>query len=386
MKAPRGWAFVIVAAGSGSRMGGTPKQFRKLGGRPLWAWSARVADELYARGDIREMVAVFPRGEAPETPPGLRCPLMKAAGGATRTESVISGLRAAGAEFVMIHDAARPFLSAGTCEALIRETTDSRGAVPLLPSVDSLKKVQGGALSILPREDIFRTQTPQAFRRETLLGILEKKPGGATDEASLWLESARELSAVPGDERNFKITTDFDWQVARSLAEAPREQRVGFGYDVHELIPGRRLILGGLEIASPLGLLGHSDADIVCHAMADALLGASGEGDIGTLFPAGSDRYKDADSTRLLEEVLALLGAKGWRAVWIDVTLVAQVPRLGTLIPKITGCLSRRFRSFGLEGKLGLKVKSGERVGSVGRGECMTCHAVATIERERRPS
>jgi 2-C-methyl-D-erythritol 4-phosphate cytidylyltransferase/2-C-methyl-D-erythritol 2,4-cyclodiphosphate synthase len=283
----------------------------------------------------------------------------------------------------MIHDAARPFLSSAICNALIKETTVSRGAVPLLDSVDSLKELCDGKISALPREKIFRTQTPQAFNREALLDVLEKNGDGATDEATLWLDSSRELAVVPGDEKNFKITTDFDWQVALSLVNAAKEQRVGLGYDVHELVPGRRLVLGGVEIDSTLGLLGHSDADIVCHAMADALLGAAGEGDIGTLFPASDAAYRDADSTNLLEEVLALLGGKGWRVVWCDVTLVAQVPRLGVFVPKIIDHLSWRFKAFDLEGKLNLKVKSGEYVGSAGRGECMTCHAVATIERLR---
>ncbi len=381
MKRGDDWAFVLVAAGSGSRMGGEPKQFRRLGDRSLWEWSARVAEGLYARGMIREVVAVFPADNIPETPGNLKCPLVRTAGGAARTGSVINGLRATDADYVMIHDAARPFLSTSLCEALIEKTTDSRGAIPLLGSVDSLKRVCGDKISVVPREEILRTQTPQAFHRANLLEVLEGDGAGATDEATLWLDSSRELVGVPGDEKNFKVTTDFDWQIARALVNAAREQRVGFGYDVHELVPGRRLILGGVEIDSPLGLLGHSDADIVCHAMADALLGAAGERDIGTLFPASDETYRDADSTRLLENVLSLLNERAWSVVWCDVTLVAQVPRLGTKVPEIMGHLSRRFGSFDLGGKIGLKVKSGEHVGSVGRGECMTCHAVATIER-----
>lgn len=384
--APGDWAFILVAAGSGRRMGGEPKQFRGLGGRPLWSWSARLADELYAGGLIREAVAVFPPGNIPETPPGGACPLKKTEGGATRTESVINGLRATDADFVMIHDAARPFLSVRTCEELIRNTTETRGTVPLLGSVDSLKEVRGEKISVVPREKIFRTQTPQAFKRDTLLAVLEKCAGDASDEASLWLASSRELAAVPGDESNFKITTDFDWRTAVSLVNAESERRVGFGFDVHELVPGRKLILGGVEIDSPLGLLGHSDADIICHAAADALLGAAGETDIGTLFPASDERYKDADSTRILEEVLRLLREKEWRVIWIDVTLSAQVPRIGAFAQTIIDHLSNRFLCYDLKKKWSLKVKSGEYVGSVGRGECMTCHAVATIERAGRLS
>lgn len=383
---PEDWAFILVAAGSGSRAGGGPKQFRELGGRPLWRWGARVAEELYGRGLIREAVAVFPPGNIPETPAGFACPLRKTEGGATRRESAIKGLRATDADFVMIHDAARPFLSVGTCEELIRNTTETRGAIPLLASVDSLKEVRGEKISVVSRDTIFRTQTPQAFKRDILLRVLEERADDASDEASLWLASSREIAAVPGDEGNFKITTDFDWRMALSLVNAAREQRVGFGFDVHELVPGRKLILGGTEIESPLGLLGHSDADIICHAAADALLGAAGERDIGTLFPASDERYKDADSTRILEAVLRLLLEKEWRVVWIDVTLTAQTPKIGPFVETIIDHLSRRFLCYDLERKWSLKVKSGEHVGSVGRGECMTCHAVATIERTSRLS
>jgi len=383
-KAPDDWAFILVAAGSGSRIGGEPKQFRELGGRPVWTWSARVAASLRERGVIREVVAVFPPGMTPEIPPDLGCALIVAEGGSTRSESVINGLRAASADYVLIHDAARPFLSEDICAELILNTTEHCGAVPLLPSADSLKEFHGERITAIPRDLVFRTQTPQAFKRDVLLGVLEQSEGGASDEAALWLASSRELTRVAGDEQNFKITTNFDWRTARALAEPEWERRVGFGFDVHELVPGRRLILGGVEIDSPLGLLGHSDADIICHAASDALLGAAGEPDIGTLYPAGDERYKDSDSTELLAGVLSLLREKGWRVVWIDVTLAAQVPRMGPWIPEIISNLSRRFLCYDLEGKWNIKVKSGERVGSVGRGECMTAYAAATVERARR--
>jgi 2-C-methyl-D-erythritol 4-phosphate cytidylyltransferase/2-C-methyl-D-erythritol 2,4-cyclodiphosphate synthase len=365
-------------------MGGVPKQFRVLGADPVWMWSARIAEKLYRCGKLDELIVVFPPffTEYPEHA-GIACPARFVPGGDARTESVLNGLRAASSDFVMIHDAARPLLRAELCGALIERAERAGASITLIASVDSLKEVDGDEVRIARREKIFRTQTPQCFDREKLLRVIEGAGASATDEASLWVEARGELAYVEGDERNFKITTDFDWQMASSLAAQSREIRAGFGYDVHELVPGRRLILGGVEVESPLGLLGHSDADIICHSIADALLGAAGEGDIGTMFPAADAKYKDADSLELLAAVIRRVMERDWRVVWIDVTLVAQIPRLAGYIPKISARLSDVFTNLDINDKLCVKVKSGEQVGSVGRGCGMICHTVATIERFR---
>ena len=389
MSAPGGgtWSFILVAAGSGSRMrrpgaADVPKQFRALAGMPVWEWSARVAERLYEGGRIDELVVVLPLSSMEQfVAPDFICPVKFVAGGAARTDSVKAGLSAANGDFVLVHDAARPFLTEDMCLALMGATNHERGAVPLLASVDSLKLVEGDAIRALDRNAIYRTQTPQAFPRAALLDVVTSGGNGATDEATLWLAAKRELIRVEGSAMNFKITTDYDWQVASALTAVMRETRTGFGFDVHELVPERSLILGGLTIQSPLGLLGHSDADIVSHAISDALLGAAGEGDIGTLFPADDETYRGADSTALLGRVLRLIREKGWRVAWLDVTLAAQVPRLGGELAKISDNLRDIFTQNGVEAKLSLKVKSGERTGSVGRAECMTCYAVATLER-----
>ncbi|MDR0648496.1 MAG: 2-C-methyl-D-erythritol 2,4-cyclodiphosphate synthase [Synergistaceae bacterium] len=375
------WSFLLMAAGVGSRMGGAPKQFRTLGDKPMWLWGARAAERLHARGLIDELVVVFPDGYESEKVDSLRCPVTFTTGGEERTDSVVRGLEAASSEYVMIHDAARPFLDIGICEALMEKSASDRGVVPLLPSIDSLKEIKGSSVKAIPREMVFRTQTPQAFGRQPLLQTLREAGGTATDEATIWLSASRELAWVPGDEKNFKITNDFDWFVAKSLVNDMHEVRTGFGYDVHELVTGRRLVLGGLEIPSPLGLLGHSDADVICHAISDALLGASGLGDIGGHFPASDMRYKDIDSTIILELVLEMLSGAGWSVNWIDVVLIAQVPRLGAIISDVMDNFGRRFTVYNLMNKMNIKVKSGEYIGSAGRAECMECHAVATIER-----
>lgn len=376
------WSFILVAAGSGSRLGGIPKQFRTLGSAPVWVWAAETAERLYADGKIDELIVVFPSFfECAMDEDLFECPVKYVTGGSTRTESVINGLKAAGSDYAMIHDAARPFLSVEVCDALMAATDEARGAIPLIPSVDSLKEIDGESMTVARRGKIFRTQTPQCFKRESILEVLEACGTASTDEASSWLASGREMKYIDGDERNFKITTEFDWCVATSLTARCREIRTGLGYDVHELVPGRKLILGGVEVDSSLGLLGHSDADIICHAVADSLLGAAGEGDIGTMFPASDDAYKNADSMGILSAVLKNIKSKGWRVVWLDVTLVAQVPRLASVIPAISENLSKSFTPLGLGNKLSVKVKSGELVGSVGRADCMTCYSSATIER-----
>jgi 2-C-methyl-D-erythritol 4-phosphate cytidylyltransferase/2-C-methyl-D-erythritol 2,4-cyclodiphosphate synthase len=345
-------------------------------------WSARVADQLFSRGSIGELVVVMPRDwDISSEGHDFRCRVIYARGSDTRSESVRNGLLASGADYVMIHDAARPFLPIEICEALIGAADEEHGAAPLLASSDSLKEVDDGDVRAISREKIYRTQTPQAFSRRAMLQILESGLKDATDEAALWLDASRALAYVPGSERNFKITTEFDWVVATSLVSRARSLRAGMGYDVHELVPGRRLVLGGVEIPSPLGLKGHSDADIICHALADAMLGASGEGDIGTLFPASDERYKDARSTELLRQVMALLVEKGWSLVWADITLAAQIPILGREMPVIADSLKMIIKAYCPFSGISVKVKSGEGVGSVGRAECMTCYAAATIER-----
>ena len=377
------WSFILVAAGAGSRIGGTPKQFRKLGPEPMWVWSARAAEELFSRGIIDELIVVFPRDyDFADAEEKFKVGTRFIPGGMTRTESVLNALGVSKADFVLIHDAARPFVSAELCAELVQAVSDEpdSGAIPLLESVDSLKLVDSN-INALPREKIFRTQTPQVFRRKPLEEILSSCSAGAADEAELWINAGKKLLYVRGSEKNFKITTDFDWMTARALAETGRTLRVGMGYDVHELVPGRKLILGGVEVGFELGLLGHSDADIICHAVSDALLGAAGEGDIGALFPSSDARYKDADSTRLLKDVIERLASKGWRAVNVDVTLKAQIPRLGSRTGAIANSLKGLFSPNCPYADINIKVKSGEQVGSVGRAECMECYAVARVEK-----
>lgn len=376
------WSFIIAAGGHGSRLGGEAKQFRLLGGIPVWQWSFAVAEELLDSGKIAEIIIVLsPEAKASVEEKLCGCKQVKiASAGAERSQSVLNGLKACSGTHLLIHDAARPFITRKLCLELMQEAEKCGAAIPVLAISDSVKIIDGGKISAADRTKYFRTQTPQAFERATLLAMLESGRT-ATDEATLWLEAGRELATVQGEEYNFKITTAYDWLMARNFIAEAKEQRTGHGFDVHPLVAGRKLILAGVEIEdSPVGLDGHSDADIIAHTVMDALLGAAGLPDIGTLFPAGDDTYKDADSIKLLDRVVALLAENGWKIEWVDATLNAQIPKLGGIISKLKSNLEQHLTADG-RAVFNLKVKSGEKCGSVGRSECMKCHAVATLSR-----
>lgn len=387
MKDAPNWSFLITAGGSGSRLGGVPKQFRMLGGASVWRWSFAAADKLRRMGRVRDIVMTVPResfaalaGEAEK----LGLTLVE--GGRSRSESVTKGLRACRGPHVLVHDGARPFISERLCLKLMDAAAgEGTGAVPLLPSTDSLKFVKNGKITgIADRSLYFRTQTPQAFPLGELIEVMENSPDGGTDEASLWLAAGKKLVPVEGEEMNFKITSQFDWNTAQALARggAEVERRTGHGYDIHQLAEGRRLIIAGVHVEGvSYGLLGHSDADLVAHTVMDALLGAAGEPDIGTLFPASDEKWRGADSMMLLREVLELLAAKGWRAEWVDVTLCAQKPKLGHLVPAFIESMNGALGGDCEKRIFNMKVKSAEHCGSAGRGECMICHGVATIVR-----
>lgn len=377
------WSFVCVAAGTGSRLGGTRKQFRSLGGLPLWAWSCRTAKVLWDMGAIGEVVLVLPSDM--EDHSSIRCafeellgsmPLVTVPGGSDRHASVLAGVGAASGDMVMVHDAARPFLSEHLCMRLMEVAEETEAAIPVIRCNDSVRYVQDGVIKgTLDRSSLLLTQTPQAFDRERLMSAL-LRDRGFKDEAEAWLDAGWDISWVEGDRKLFKVTEEWDWKVAVAMTGG-LGFRCGHGYDVHPLVPGRPLVLGGVTIeGAPMGLLGHSDGDVVCHAIADAILGAAGEPDIGTLFPASDEAYRGAYSLELLKQVYARVVELGFTVEWVDVTIMAQVPKLSSWISPIKSKISSAFGGLNL---INVKVKSGEHVGSVGRGDCVICHSVATL-------
>ena len=385
---------MIVAGGSGSRIGGLGKQFRALGEekKPLWRWSV----DLALRAEMGEIVLVLPAGhddvmDDMEGAPFLDGVSIKIApGGATRTESVRNGLAALSrsCDYVMIHDAARPFASEDLLRRLMESVSATVGAIPVMPVADAIKHIdeKSGGVGAIEREGLYATQTPQVFFRETLIRVLsEREASSFKDEAEAWLDAGHELSCVDGERLNFKVTWAEDLELAEALVKKRRKGgcgvRVGIGYDVHRMTPERPLILGGVAVPSPLGLLGHSDADILSHSVADALLGAAGLPDIGNLFPATDERYKGADSLELLHRVVELVKGEHWEIVWVDAVIEAQVPRLNPFLPTMAKNLSAVLNP-GADGLcVNIKAKSAEHTGDPGMGRSMTCRAVATLSR-----
>ncbi|MCI6261487.1 2-C-methyl-D-erythritol 2,4-cyclodiphosphate synthase [Pyramidobacter sp. SM-530-WT-4B] len=367
-------AFVILAAGKGTRLGGEPKQFRLLGGRSVWHWSLETARRLRREKLVDRIVLVLPPQMTPALPNGA----IVVVGGASRALSVLSALRACDEDEVLLHDAARPFASVPLCRRLIAASTGKNAVAPLLPEANALKKIEDGRIEPLDRDGVYITQTPQLFPRAALRELLENAAPRAEfkDEAELWLQRGGTLDWVAGESVNFKVTEGGDWEMAQKIA-GEGEIRTGLGYDVHPLVPGRKLILGGVSIDSALGLDGHSDADALAHAAADAVLSAAGLPDIGTLYPAGDEKFKDADSMALLRDALAKVNAEGWRLEWLSAVLTLQTPRLASWKEAIVRSLETVLGG----GRLSVTFKSGERVGPAGDAQAVFVWASATLRR-----
>ncbi len=368
-------SFVILAAGKGERLGGTAKQFRPLGGKPVWRWSFDVAREMKDENLIDEILLVLPaEGFAyqEEFPTSVKIVF----GGATRSHSVLNALRFCTGDVVLLHDAARPFLSGELCRRILSAYKRENAVIPLLPEANALKKIQDGHVFTVHREGIYITQTPQLFPRDVLLEMLSAAQNFAfKDEAELWLQSDRPLDFVDGVADNFKITEEGDWRMACRLAQSSSTVRNGLGYDVHPLVPGRPLILGGVEIPSSLGLSGYSDADVLSHAISDAILSAAGLPDIGTLYPATEEKYHDADSALLLADAGARVKNLGWEIEWVSAVLTAQRPILAPWHDKIVASLEKI-----LGGKcVVVTFKSGEHIGPTGNCEAIFVWASATL-------
>ena len=367
----KSFAFIIVAGGKGSRFG-EKKQFMKLAGRELWRWSAEKALEI-----CDEVILVIPEEENLERESFTHSGNIKIThGGSERALSVLNGLELAESDYVLVHDAARPFASVKLFRSLMENVSEDKGVIPVLPVADALKridkKVDDENISCVNRDGLYITQTPQCFHRLRLIEAVRENPK-AKDEAEAWKNSGYELVKVEGERLNFKITWPEDMLIARALTEQ-KITRTGLGYDVHRLIPGRKLILGGININSNLGLLGHSDADLLTHAIMDAILGATGLPDIGNLYPANDEKYHDINSITLLEDVMRRVKAEGWTVEFVDAVVIAQVPRLNKYREEIINNLAKFFT-------VNLKFKSAETLDDAGRGLAMRCEAAATLEK-----
>lgn len=372
-------AFVILAAGKGERLGGVPKQFRCLGGAPLWRWSLETAKTLREEGLVQEIFLVLPpRYDCEPLQDNALSSVRLLTGGAARSLSVLAALRAARSDLALLHDCARPFLGAELCRRLLAAFDGANAVIPLLPEANALKKMAHGRICAIDRENVWITQTPQLFPRLELLALLESAQAYSfKDEAELWLAQGRKLDYTLGERLNYKITEEGDWQMAQMLAESWSERRCGIGYDVHPFRPGRKLVLGGVTIPSPLGLHGHSDADALCHSIADSLLSAAGLPDIGTLYPADSEIYRDVKSTLLLKDAFDRVSDAGWSIEWVSAVVTAQTPKLAPWKDQMISVLE----SILGKDRVGITFKSGEGVPPAGSSEALFVWTSSTLKR-----
>ena len=369
-------AAILVAAGSGSRFGAdTPKQFLVLAGKPVLRHAAEALAAhvvlLQPVGDPEPIdVALAGLDHLPTVP-----------GGATRQDSVRAGLEALAPhapDIVLVHDAARPFIPPGTVAALLAALQQVAGAIPALPVADTLKRVRQGIITeTVPRDGLYRAQTPQAFRFQALLDAHRTAPPGATDDAALLEAVGASVAIVPGAEDNIKLTYPEDLARLERIMAPTLIPRVGTGFDVHVLETGRRLMLCGVAVPHEQGLAGHSDADVGIHALCDAIYGALAEGDIGRHFPPTQAAWKDADSARFLRHAAERIAARGGRLANADVTLICERPKIA---PHAAAMVARLAALLGVAPAcVSVKATTTERLGFTGRGEGIAAQAVATI-------
>lgn len=379
---------VLVAAGSSTRMGFDKLSF-DLGGETVLHRSIRAFDQCPQIGEI-VLVAGKNRAFVEQQAVGCTKPVQIVAGGATRAESAKNGVLAAHGELVAVHDAARPFVSPAVIAAVLEAAARCGAAAPAVPVKDTIKQAMPGDGKTVPevclvystpdRSTLYAVQTPQCFDRTQYLAALQEldaeKARLVTDDCSLFELTGHSVQLTQGDYANLKITTRED--LPRPVQKEETRMRIGHGYDVHRLVEGRKLILGGVEIPFEKGLLGHSDADVLAHAVMDAVLGAAALGDIGQHFPDNDPAYAGADSLELARHVARILSEHGYRVENIDATILCQRPKLAPHIPAMRANLAA---AFGLPvDAVSVKATTEEHLGFTGEGLGIAAHAVALIE------
>ena len=382
-KNPKIFALVL-AGGNGLRAGGErPKQYQAVGGMPLLAYGVKAFLTHPAIAGVQVVIGAgheaWYRQTLAQLPSGAQL-LEPVLGGSERQYSVRAGLTALAAhapDYVLIHDAARPFVSHGIINAILEKLDDKTGVAPALPMADTVRRLHHDAWEDVPREGLLRIQTPQAFPYATLAEIEHEDIAMFTDDAGLWLAMQRPLVYVTGDERLRKVTSSDD--VIWAEGEAVRAWRtvVATGYDVHRFTAGDHVMLGGVSVPHTHGLEGHSDADVVLHALVDAVLGALAEGDIGQHFPPSDPRYKGADSAQFVQAARARVEARGGRIEHVDITVVAETPKLAPHRDAIRHSIASLI-AVELSA-VAVKATTTEGLGFTGRAEGVAAMATVTL-------
>ena len=372
---------LIVAAGRGERLGGElPKQYRPLGGKPVLRWAVEALAGHPSIDQVRVVIGEGQNQMALDALSGLSVgDLIR--GGAERSDSVLNGLKAIGDGAVLVHDAARPFCPPAVVDRLLAALDRNDGAVPVLPVADTLALGDTVLDSPVDRKRMLRVQTPQAFQVEDLIyAYAEAGRGSPTDESTVMLTAGLKVAAVEGDSMLEKLTTPGDWDRAEAIVASRLIPRTGMGYDVHAFGGDGPIMLGGIAVPHSRGLAGHSDADVVLHAITDALLGAAGLGDIGEYFPPSDAQWKGASSDLFLRHAADLVRERGGIIDHVDVTIIAEEPKIGphrsAIRTRIAEVLAVKLE------QVSVKATTTEGLGFTGRREGMAAQAVTSIRLE----
>ncbi len=377
---------IIAAAGRGTRLGAAaPKQLLTLGDRTILQRSFDIVD---GHEEIHEIIVALPSELAWSPPPFLvssKKPVRIIDGGSRRQDSVAKAFAQVSnrASVIVIHDAARPFASADLFSRVIEAAAKGGAAIAAVQASDTVKEATAApglriVARTIARDTIYLAQTPQAFTREVLEDAIElgrETLGTATDEASLAEQAGHPVRLVDGEATNIKITTQQDLDMSKALVGSV--PRVGIGYDLHRLEPGTPLIIGGVQIPHETGLAGHSDADVLCHAVTDAILGAAAAGDIGRHFPDTDPQWKGANSLALLAAAIGIVRGAGYAVANVDAVVIAERPKLLPYIPAMRANLAQ---AMGVDiSAVSVKGKTNEHVDALGRNEAIAVHAVALL-------
>jgi len=389
-KKPERAEAIILAGGSGSRMG-ADKQYLPLAGRPMIEWTveAFTSSGLFSK----VILALGPENIRKHGPGWEKAGICVAPSGATRTESLRNAFKliSPGAALVAVHDGARPLADAPLIKACLQKAAAAGAAVPAVPLKDTVKKVSagGGEFESTPdRAELMAVQTPQCYRRAVLSSVLDAAGSGKdySDESQVLEKLGIKAAVVRSNYRNIKVTTPEDLVIAEAFMKegktvSPRSKkpmaRAGFGYDIHRLVEGRPLVLGGVKIEHSKGLLGHSDGDAVLHSICDALLGSVSAGEIGVYFPPTDLTIMGISSVEIADKTLGILASKKARIINVDVTIVAEEPKLKPYYEAIRDSVAKILKLSA--GDVSIKAKSREGLGDIGHGEAILCFASVSV-------
>ncbi|MBU2530880.1 MAG: 2-C-methyl-D-erythritol 4-phosphate cytidylyltransferase [Elusimicrobia bacterium] len=380
-------AAIILAGGSGARMG-SDKQYMKLCSKPMIEWTLAAFTSLFD-----EVILVLSQENISLYGKDLEARGIKIAlAGKTRIKSLISGFSklSTKAELIAVHDGARPLISRDLILACMKEAKKTVASVPAVALKDTIKKISPDGRNVvetLNRAEYMAVQTPQCYKRNILEKIIKKTDlkKDYSDESQILEELGIEVKIVKSDNCNIKVTTQEDIIIAEAFMKNTkkdkpkcRKTRFGFGYDIHRLVEGRPLIIAGERIKHKKGLIGHSDGDVVIHAVCDALLGSIAAGEIGVYFPPTDLTIMGVSSRSIAEKVLEILSARHAEIIQIDATIVAEEPKIKPHYATMRKNLSEIFKMDIAD--VSVKAKSKEGLGDVGHGNAITCYAVASVE------